>query len=113
MLKKYLNKKIEVTIDRPINTAHPKHKNIIYKLNYGYIKNTVSGDGEEIDVYLLEEEKPVETVLAKVIAIIHRFNDCEDKLVAVPLNSKIKYTKEMIYNLVSFQEKYFESEIIM
>ena len=111
MLKKYLNKIVTVKIDRAINTKHPKH-NFIYELNYGFIPNTISGDGEEIDAYILEEQNPVETYEGEVVAIIHRLNDVEDKLVVAPINHK-KYTKEEILQKVNFQEKFFKSEIIM
>jgi len=111
MLKKYLNKIVNVKIDRAINTKHPKH-NFIYELNYGYLPNTVSGDGEEIDAYILEENSPVEEYTGEVVAIIHRLNDVEDKLVVAPIKHK-KYTKEEILQKVNFQEKFFKSEIIM
>ena len=107
-----LNKEIDIKIDRQINSKHPKH-DIIYEVNYGYIPNTVSGDGEEIDVYVLGVEEPIENIRGKVVAIIHRLNDNEDKLVACPLNFSKKYSKEEIKKLTNFQEKYFKSEIIM
>ena len=46
---------------------------------------------------------------AKVIAIVHRHNDVEDKLVAAP--EGISFTKMEIEDAVRFQEQYFESEI--
>ena len=110
MLKKYLNKIVKVKIDRPKNSKHPKH-GFVYPINYGYIENTVSGDGEEIDAYILDEEKPVEYFEGRVVAIIHRLNDCEDKLVVTPVGDKV-YTKEEIIEKTYFQEQFFKSEII-
>ena len=78
-------------------------------LNYGYIPNTISGDGEELDAYLVGEFEPVESSKGKVIAIIHRTNDNDDKLI-VSVNGK-NYTDEQIRALTEFQEQYFESEI--
>ena len=106
--KDYLNKEVEVTIDRQLGTRHPKH-GFMYMLNYGYIPNTISGDGEELDAYLVGEFEPVESSKGKVIAIIHRSNDNDDKLI-VSVNGK-NYTDEQIRALTEFQEQYFKSEI--
>ena len=46
--KQYLNQIIKIKIDRELGTKHPKH-GYIYPVNYGFIPNTISGDGEEID----------------------------------------------------------------
>lgn len=106
--KDYLNKEVEVTIDRKLGSKHPKH-GYIYMLNYGYIPNTISGDGEELDAYVLGEFNPVKNTKGKVIAIIHRTNDNDDKLI-VSANGK-NYTDEQIRALTEFQEQYFESRI--
>ena len=78
-------------------------------LNYGYIPNTISGDGEELDAYVLGKFNPVKKTKGKVIAIIHRTNDNDDKLI-VSANGK-NYTDEQIRALTEFQEQYFESKI--
>jgi inorganic diphosphatase len=79
-VKDYLEKEVEIKIDRPLGTRHPKH-GFIHMINYGFIPNTVSGDGEELDAYLLGEYESVEESKGKVIAIIHRTNDDDDKLI--------------------------------
>ena len=106
--KEYLNKIIEIKIDRSLGSTHPKHK-FYYPVNYGYVENTISGDGEELDAYLLGVFDPVDKFKGKVIAIIHRLNDNDDKLVVVPEN--VNYTNDQIKALTEFQEKYFESVI--
>lgn len=108
MNKKYLDAIVDVEIDRPLGSKHPKH-GFIYPVNYGYIPNTVSGDGEELDAYVLGVHKPVEKFTGKVIAIIHRTNDDDDKLVVVDANKN--YTDEQIVALTEFQEQYFKSVI--
>lgn len=105
----YLNKILEVKIDRPLGSIHPKH-GFIYPINYGYVPNTISGDGEELDCYILGVYEPLKTFKGKCIAIVHRTNDDDDKLV---LASESKtYTNTEIRALTDFQERYFESEII-
>ena len=105
----YLGKNVSIVIDRKLGTKHPKH-GFIYMVNYGYVPNSVSGDGEELDAYLLGVFEPIEEFLGKVIAVIHRTNDDDDKLVVVPNDRE--YSDEAIRTLTEFQEQYFESVII-
>ena len=109
-LKAYLGKTVEIHIDRPIGYVHKKQNySLVYPINYGYIPGVLGGDGEELDVYLLGVDKPVETYTARIIAIVYRHNDVEDKLVAVPENYTI--TKEQIESAIRFQEQYYDSEV--
>lgn len=105
----YLGKNVSIVIDRKLGTEHPKH-GFIYMVNYGYVPNTISGDGEELDAYLLGVFEPVDEFIGKVIAVIHRTNDDDDKLVVVPDDRK--YSDDEIRALTEFQEQYFESVII-
>ena len=105
----YLGKNVSIVIDRKLGTKHPKH-GFIYMVNYGYVPNTIFGDGEELDAYLLGVFEPVDEFIGKVIAIIHRTNDDDDKLVVVPDDRK--YSDDAIRALTEFQEQYFESVII-
>ena len=107
--KQYLNQIIKIKIDRELGTKHPKH-GYIYPVNYGFIPNTISGDGEKIDCYLLGVFEPVKEYEGKCIAIIHRTNDDDDKLIIVPKEKN--YSNEAIEALVEFQEKYFKHDII-
>ena len=106
---KYLNKTVTVKMDRPLGSKHPDW-DLIYEVNYGYLPNTISGDGEELDCYVLGVNKPLDNFTGKCIAIIHRINDNDDKLIIVP--DGMNFTDEEIRNLTNFQEKYFESIII-
>ena len=105
----YLNKIVKVKIDRPLGSKHPKY-DFIYPVNYGFVPNTVSGDGEELDCYVLGVFEPLEEFEGICIAVIHRTNDDDDKLVIVPDGEN--YSDEEIEKLVEFQEKYFEYKII-
>lgn len=109
MNEQYLGKIVNVTMDRPLGSKHPKH-GFIYEVNYGFIPNTISGDGEELDAYVLGEHKPLKEFQGEVIAIIHRTNDDDDKLVVVAKGKN--YTDEQIRALTEFQEQWFTSVII-
>ena len=110
-MKKYLGQTVQVIIDRPLASRHTKHDNIYYSLNYGYVPNTVAGDGKEIDAYIVGEYQPLKEFEGIVTAVIHRKNDVEDKLVVS--RAAGKYSKEQIFALVEFQERFFDIEISM
>ena len=105
----YIGKILDVKIDREFGSKHPKH-GFIYPVNYGYVPNTVSGDGEELDCYVLGVFEPIKEFRGKCIAVIHRTNDNDDKLIIVPEN--IEYTDSAIDALVEFQERFFKHVII-
>ena len=105
----YLGKIVNVKMDRKLGSIHPKH-GFVYPVNYGYIPGTVSGDGEELDAYVLGEHMPLDEFTGRVIAIIHRTNDDDDKLVV--MKDGRNYTADQIRALTEFQEQYFKSEIL-
>ena len=105
----YIEKIVKVKIDRPLGSKHPKH-GFTYLVNYGYVPNTISGDGEELDCYVLGIKEPVNEFEGKCIAVIHRTNDDDDKLIIAPEGKE--FTDEEIRKLTNFQEQYFESKII-
>jgi inorganic diphosphatase len=102
---------VTVTIDRPLGSYHPKYKDMHYPINYGYIKGIIAPDGEEQDAYVLGIDEVIEKFTGKIIAIIHRLDDVEEKWVVCPEN--ISFTKDEIFEKVKFQEQYYQSEIIM
>lgn len=106
----FLGKTVAVKIDRPIGSKHPKH-DFVYEVNYGFVPDTKAPDGEEIDAYLLSVDEPVEKFTGKCIAIIHRKDDNDDKLVIVPESVK-DIKDDEILKAVNFQEKWFKSIVI-
>ncbi len=102
---------VKVVVDRPLGSYHPKHKDMYYTINYGYIEGIIAPDGEEQDAYIIGVDEPVKEFVGKIIAIIHRNNDVEEKWVVAPQN--MIFTKEQIWEKVLFTERYFDSEIIM
>ena len=107
--KDYIGKTVLVKMDRPYGSKHPKH-GFIYPVNYGFIPNTISGDGEELDAYVLGVFEPIDEFKGKVISVINRTNDDDDKLVVCPEGKN--YTNEQIDALTEFQERFFEHKII-
>ena len=116
LLKKYnllheligmLNKEINVYIDRPIGY---NHNGIIYNQNYGYIKEYKALDDEYQDAYVIGIDEPLKTFNGKIIAIINRKDDIEDKLVVCDKTKN--YTNKEIEDFIIFQEKYHKYKII-
>ena len=103
----FLGKTVTVTVDRPVGSPHPKHPDIIYPVKYGYIAGEIAPDGEELDVYIIGVKEPLSCYTGRVIAIVHRKNDVEDKLVAAPEGVLLSEAK--IAEMVRFQEQFYES----
>lgn len=109
LVNSYLGKTVTILIDRPVGSVPPKHDDIIYPINYGFIPGVLGGDGEELDVYLLGVDIPLSEFTGKIIGIVHRHNDIEDKLVMAP--EETSFTAEEISGAVRFQEQFYDSEI--
>ena len=106
-----IGKIVKVTIDRPLGSRHPTHKDIVYPINYGYVKGIMAPDGEEQDAYVLGINTPVKEFVGKVIAVIHRHDDIEDKWVVAPQG--VNFDEQEIRKQVNFQEQYFKYSIEM
>ncbi|MBR1811054.1 MAG: inorganic pyrophosphatase [Clostridia bacterium] len=102
---------ITVKVDRPMGSVHPKHNDIVYSVNYGYVEGIFALDGEEQDAYVLGIDQPVDEFTGHLIAVIHRFDDVEDKWVVAPAG--MNFTAEEIIAQTAFQERFFYSEIIL
>ena len=113
--KKYIGKKVTVTVDRKMGSKHPKW-GYIYPNNYGYIPNTVSGDGEELDAYILGVFEPVESFEGVCIAVLHRLTDDDDKLIV--FNGQVDAPEDFCLHSVvlhligkSFQFQHIDSSL--
>lgn len=100
---------VTVTVDRPLGSYHPEYKDMYYPINYGYIEGVMAPDGEEQDAYILGVDKPVEKFTGKIIAIVHRKDDVEEKWVVCSENTT--FSKKEIEKQIQFQEKFYQSEI--
>ena len=106
-LRTMLGSTVTVEIDRPLGTLHPDH-GFCYPVNYGFVPGTQAADGEPIDAYLLGRFEPVHHATGRVIAVIERRDDDDDKLVVADRC----YAVPEIRTLVEFQERFFDSTII-
>ncbi|MBQ3389897.1 MAG: inorganic pyrophosphatase [Firmicutes bacterium] len=97
------------TIDRPLGSAHPRHPEMIYPINYGYVDGVFAGDGAEQDVYVFGTDQPLESFTGKVIAVYHRLNDNEDKWI-VNLSGEAIPTEDIL-DAIGFQEQYYMGEL--
>ena len=75
------------------------------------VEGIMAPDGEEQDAYILGVDEAIEKFTGKIIAIIHRNDDVEEKWVVAP--EGMTFTKEEIREQIHFQEQYFDSEIVM
>lgn len=102
---------VTVTVDRPIGSCHPEYPDMIYPINYGYVRGIIAPDGEEQDAYIIGVDDPVPEFCGRVVAIIHRLDDVENKLVVAP--DGMTFTESEIIAKTHFQERYFIIEVIM
>ncbi len=109
LAKEQLGKTVQVTMDRPLGTTHPKH-GFVYKVNYGYIAGIKAPDGEDLDAYFLGVNEPMQSGEGVCIAIAHRRNNDDDKLIVVP--EGVTMTDEEILSAIHFQEQWFDTVIV-
>ncbi|MBA4179794.1 MAG: inorganic pyrophosphatase [Anaerolinea sp.] len=105
-----MGREVDVVIDRPLGSTHPREPDIRYTVNYGFVPGTVAPDGHEVDIYVLGSDEPLERCRARVIAIIRRRDDVEDKLVG---SVGGRWDREGILKETAFQEQYFDSWVEM
>jgi HAD superfamily hydrolase (TIGR01509 family) len=105
----YIGRMIEIRVDRPLGSVHPQD-GFEYPVNYGFVPATCSPDDEELDAYVLRVPAPVASYTGRCIAVIHRLDDEDDKLIVVPDGCPVSDAD--IRRLTHFQEQYFTSEIL-
>lgn len=110
LVRSYLGRCVTVKIDRPIGYVHRKgEKVLVYPVNYGYLPGVLGGDGEELDVYVLGIDQPILECRVRVIGIVFRADDVEDKLIAAPEGAC--YTVDEMEAAIRFAEKYYRSHV--
>ena len=106
----YLAQIVHIKIDRPLHSLHPKH-GFRYEVNYGFVPGTVSGDGEEIDAYVIGVDEPLEEFDGRCVAFIRRQEEDDDKLILIPPEMG-DISDEEIIKATHFQEKPYHIDII-
>ena len=110
LIRRYLGRTVDVVIDRPVGFVHhTKGITLHYTINYGFLPGVTGGDGEEQDVYILGVAEPLERFRGRIIAVIRRKDDNEDKFVAAP--EGMEFHQAQIAEAVRFVERYFDSRI--
>ena len=109
LARSLLGKEVEVTMDRPLGSKHPKH-GFVYEANYGYVAGVIAPDGEDLDAYYLAVDVPLEKARGTCVAIIHRLEDDDDKLIVVP--NGVEISDEEIYKQTRFQEQWFKGKVV-
>ena len=105
----YIGQLVRVTIDRPLGSPHPSH-HFLYVLNYGYVPGTIAPDGQPLDAYVLGVFEPLQAFEGRCIAVVHRLDDDDDKLVLVPDGRR--YSDEQILALTEFVEQFFKPVVV-
>lgn len=110
LIRKLMGKTVDVVIDRPVGHTHvTKGITLHYSINYGFLPGVTGGDGEEQDVYVLGVAEPLSQFRGRIIGVIRRQDDNEDKLVAAP--EGVAFTRQQIAEETYFVEKYFCSTV--
>ena len=109
LARSYLGQRVSVWIDRPLGSTHPTH-GFRYAVNYGFVPGTIAVDGEGLDAYVLGVHEPLSAFAGRCIAVVHRLDDDDDKLVVVP--DGVTLTDEEIRAQVAFQEQFFQIQIV-
>jgi inorganic pyrophosphatase len=105
----FVGNSYDIIIDRPIGYIH---RGRIYLVNYGYIPNTIGGDNEEVDVYVLGEFLPTDKCNCKIVGVIQREDDIEDKLIGISNNYNGSYSAEQVAALVEFNERRYKTKVL-
>ncbi len=106
-----IGRKVRVVVDRPMGSRHPKHENILYTVNYGYVPGVIAPDGEEQDAYILGPQEPLEAFDGIVTGVIHRTDDIEDKWIVEAAEGP-HLSDDEILAAVYFQEQYFAHKLV-
>jgi inorganic pyrophosphatase len=105
----WIGRRVPVVVDRPLGTPHPEDGRLVYALNYGFVPGTRASDGDPIDVYIIDVDRPLAECRAEVIAVIRRRDDAEYKLVARV--GRGEWSPSEILARTHFQERFFDSYV--
>lgn len=106
-----IGKTVTVVIDHPYGSFHPHRSDVQFALNYGYVLDGISGDGDIQNAYVYGIYEPLEEFTGVVVGIIYHKDDYQSRwVVASPLE---KVEKEDIIQSVGFEEQYYDTMIVI
>lgn len=95
-----------ITIDRPYRSHHPAFPDIIYPLDYGYVNHTMSGDGDEVDVFVGSTQNGLVGLL---LTTDHRRGDQEMKLLYGCAPEEIY----LAHGFINFDRRLMEGTLVL
>ena len=98
-----LVKNTEIVIDRPKGTSHPRYPDCIYKVDYGYLKETTSMDGAGLDVWVGTGEKKIDAIMC-IVDLMKRDSEIkiligcteEEKQIIYQTHNETEYMKGIL-----------------
>jgi len=109
LARPYLGQRLTIGIGRPLGSMHPWW-GFEYPVNYGYVPGVLAPDGDELDAYVLGVDEPLTEFTGRCIAIVHRRDDDDDKLVLAP--DGVNFSDEEILSQIHFQEQFFDAVLL-
>ena len=108
--REWLGKTVTVVTDRPYGSFHPSLPDVLYPVNYGYVKELAVSKGEFQDAYIIGPEEPVEEFTGILSGIVYHLEDTVSRwIVTGPLK---KISREEIISLIGFEEQYHDCRIV-
>lgn len=104
-----IGRTVTVEVDRPLGSRHPSH-GLVYEVNNGFVPGLMAPDGEFQDAYVLGPAEPLGRFTGTCIAVIHRLDDNEDKLIVAAPGADC--ADEQIRRATEFQERFFRSVLL-
>lgn len=109
LARPWLGQCVTVRVDRLLESRHPRW-DFVYEVNYGCLPGVIAPDGEELDAYVLGVDEPLAEFAGCCIAIVHRLDDDDDKLVVAA--EGMAFTDDEIRAQTRFQERFFDSRVL-
>lgn len=94
----------EIVIDRPRGSRHPRYSHVVYPLDYGYLSNSASMDGEGIDVWVGSDEKKEVDAIVCTVDLMKRDSEIkiligcteEEKQIVLKTHNDSQYMKGIL-----------------
>ena len=93
----------KIVIDRPKGSTHPRFPDFIYRVDYGYLRDTSSMDGTGIDVWVGSGKKTVDAVMC-IVDLMKRDSEIkiligcteEEKMEVYKTHNETQYMKGVL-----------------